>query len=80
MAGCSHQYELNSVKLVADRMKGGAVRLDKSPLKEAMLCRATCGQYGAADLEADQTRTLRKAAQLLPLAWACGADPDSIIC
>src|ERR1700753_4068296 len=34
--GCSHQYELNSVRLVEERMKGGAVRLDRSPLKEAM--------------------------------------------
>lgn len=36
--GCSHQYELNSVKLVAERIKGGAVRLERSPLKEAMDC------------------------------------------
>jgi hypothetical protein len=34
--GCSHQYELNSVRLVEDRMKGGAVSEDRSPLKEAM--------------------------------------------
>lgn len=34
--GCSHQYELNSVKLVDERMKGGAVRLERSPLKEAI--------------------------------------------
>lgn len=34
--GCSHQYELNSVRLVEERMKGGAVRLARSPLKEAM--------------------------------------------
>lgn len=34
--GCSHQYELNSVKLVAERMKGGAVRLERSPLKDAI--------------------------------------------
>jgi hypothetical protein len=36
MAGCSHQYDENSVKLVEERMKGGAVRLARSPLKEAM--------------------------------------------
>lgn len=36
MAGCSHQYDENSVKLVAERMKGGAVRLARSPLKEAI--------------------------------------------
>ena len=35
--GCSHQYELNSVKLVDDRMNAGAVRLARSPLKEAIL-------------------------------------------
>jgi hypothetical protein len=34
--GCSHQYPLNSVKLVDDRMNGGAVRDDRSPLKEAI--------------------------------------------
>lgn len=34
--GCSHQYELNSVRLVEERMKGGAVREERSPLKEAM--------------------------------------------
>ena len=34
--GCSHQYELNSVRLVEDKMKGGAVRLERSPLKDAM--------------------------------------------
>lgn len=34
--GCSHQYELNSVRLVEDRMKGGAVKEERSPLKEAM--------------------------------------------
>lgn len=36
--GCSHQYELNSVKLVGERIKGGAVRLERSPLKEAIDC------------------------------------------
>jgi hypothetical protein len=34
--GCSHQYELNSVRLVDERMKGGAVRLERSPLKDAI--------------------------------------------
>ncbi len=34
--GCSHQYELNSVRLVLERMNGGAVRLERSPLKDAM--------------------------------------------
>ena len=34
--GCSHQYELNSVRLVEERMKGGAVSDERSPLKEAM--------------------------------------------
>lgn len=34
--GCSHQYELNSVRLVEDRIKGGAVREARSPLNEAM--------------------------------------------
>ena len=34
--GCSAQYELYSVRLVADRMKGGAVSEDRSPLKEEM--------------------------------------------
>jgi hypothetical protein len=34
--GCSHQYELNSVRLVDERMKGGAVRDDRSPLNEAI--------------------------------------------
>lgn len=34
--GCSHQYELNSVRLVEERMKGGAVKEERSPLKEAM--------------------------------------------
>jgi hypothetical protein len=36
MVGCSHQYDENSTKLVEERMKGGAVRLARSPLKEAM--------------------------------------------
>jgi hypothetical protein len=36
--GCSHQYELNSVRLVDERINGGAVRLERSPLKEAMDC------------------------------------------
>jgi hypothetical protein len=36
--GCSHQYELNSVRLVDERMKGGAVREERSPLKDAMDC------------------------------------------
>jgi len=40
--GCSHQYELNSVRLVDERMKGGAVRLARSPLKDAMDCQVTC--------------------------------------
>lgn len=34
--GCSDQYELNSVRLVEERMKGGAVRDERSPLKDAM--------------------------------------------
>jgi hypothetical protein len=34
--GCSHQYELNSVRLVDERIKGGAVRLERSPLKDAI--------------------------------------------
>lgn len=34
--GCSAQYELNSVRLVDERMKGGAVSEERSPLKEAM--------------------------------------------
>lgn len=34
--GCSAQYELNSVRLVEERMKGGAVREERSPLKEAI--------------------------------------------
>jgi hypothetical protein len=36
MAGCSHQYDENSVKLVEERIKGGAVRLARSPLNEAI--------------------------------------------
>lgn len=36
--GCSHQYELNSVKLVEDKINGGAVRLARSPLNDAMDC------------------------------------------
>jgi len=35
-AGCSHQYDENSVRLVEERMKGGAVRLARSPLNDAM--------------------------------------------
>jgi len=34
--GCSHQYELNSVRLVDERIKGGAVREARSPLNEAI--------------------------------------------
>jgi len=34
--GCSHQYELNSVRLVGERIKGGAVRLERSPLNDAI--------------------------------------------
>lgn len=36
MVGCSAQYELNSVRLVEERMKGGAVKLARSPLKDAI--------------------------------------------
>lgn len=32
------QYEENSVSDCADKMKGGAVRDDKSPLKDAIDC------------------------------------------
>jgi hypothetical protein len=35
-SGCSHQYEENSVRETLERMKGGAVREERSPLKEAM--------------------------------------------
>lgn len=34
--GCSHQYEENSVREVEDRIKGGAVSEESSPVKEAM--------------------------------------------
>lgn len=34
--GCSAQYPLNSVRLVDDRIKGGAVREERSPLNEEM--------------------------------------------
>ena len=40
-AGCSAQYELYSVRLVDDKIQGGAVREERSPLKEAMDC--SCG-------------------------------------
>lgn len=36
MLGCSAQYEENSVNDVDDRMNGGAVNDDRSPLNEAM--------------------------------------------
>jgi len=48
--GCSHQYELNSVKLVDERMKGGAVRLARSPLKEAMDCRSMVSKVPSAHI------------------------------
>jgi hypothetical protein len=35
-AGCSHQYAEYSVREVVERMNGGAVRDERSPLKEAM--------------------------------------------
>jgi hypothetical protein len=34
--GCSAQYAENSTRDVEERMKGGAVKEDKSPLNEAM--------------------------------------------
>lgn len=37
-SGCSHQYEENSVREVPERMNGGAVRDERSPLNEAMDC------------------------------------------
>jgi len=36
--GCSAQYEEYSVREVLERIKGGAVMEDRSPLKEAMDC------------------------------------------
>jgi hypothetical protein len=36
MDGCSAQYALNSTNEVVLRMKAGAVREDKSPLKDAI--------------------------------------------
>ena len=36
MVGCSHQKDENSVRDVDERMKGGAVKDDKSPENEAM--------------------------------------------
>jgi len=36
MAGCSAQYAEYSTREVEDRMKGGAVREKRSPLKEAI--------------------------------------------
>jgi len=36
--GISDQYAENSVSEVVDRMKAGAVRDDRSPLKEAIDC------------------------------------------
>jgi hypothetical protein len=39
IAGCSVQYAEYSVRDVVERMKGGAVSVDKSPLKEAMALR-----------------------------------------
>lgn len=35
-SGCSHQYDENSVRETLERIKGGAVREERSPLKEAM--------------------------------------------
>lgn len=67
--GCSHQYELNSVKLVPERMKGGAVRLARSPLKEAMDCQGRKSQRPiilCAVCLRWRGQTLRKAPQLLP--------------
>jgi hypothetical protein len=34
--GCSHQYAEYSVREVVERMNGGAVREERSPLKDAM--------------------------------------------
>jgi hypothetical protein len=36
MEGCSAQYDENSVREIVPRMKGGAVRDERSPLKEAI--------------------------------------------
>lgn len=36
MEGCSAQYDENSTRDLVERMKGGAVIEDKSPLKDAM--------------------------------------------
>lgn len=36
IVGCSAQYVENSVSDVVDRMKGGAVREERSPLKDAI--------------------------------------------
>lgn len=37
--GCSPQYFENSTNSVGDKMKGGAVKVSKSPLNSAMLLR-----------------------------------------
>ena len=36
--GCSAQYEENSTRDLVERMKGGAVMVERSPLKDAMDC------------------------------------------
>jgi hypothetical protein len=38
MEGCSVQYEENSVRDLVERMKAGAVMVERSPLKVAMDC------------------------------------------
>lgn len=46
-SGRSHQYAGNSVSETGDKMKGGAVKEERSPEKDAMLYKASVKLRGA---------------------------------
>ncbi len=70
------------MRLVEERMKGGAVRLERSPLNDAIDCfgqetSSVCEGWGESGR--GEVGTLRNELQLLPLA-CCGAlAPGSMV-
>jgi hypothetical protein len=69
--GCSVQYDENSVSDLVERMKAGAVIVERSPLKEAIDCR----NVSMCALRHLILHTLRKVDQE-PFAWGGTAEPS----
>jgi hypothetical protein len=74
MLGCSAQYEENSVREVDERMKGGAVRDERSPEKDAILY-VTCVSITLYSRGRNWNITFKNVAQ--PCFWPWGTAPPS---